>query len=68
VEGAAFLVGGQRLGQDGRDDVARAGQGRRPAGLPEPRRGPCREPGRQLLHGGEQQFFLGAEVVLHQPQ
>ena len=30
--------------------------------------GPVAEPGRQLLHGGQQELFLGAEVVLDQPQ
>ncbi|HEX6453039.1 MAG TPA: hypothetical protein VF060_26715 [Trebonia sp.] len=34
----------------------------------DPRHAPLAEPGRQLLHGGEHEFFLGAEVVLHQPQ
>jgi hypothetical protein len=35
---------------------------------PRTRQGPLGEPDRQVLHAGEQELFLGAEVVLDQPQ
>jgi len=29
----------------------------------QPRHGPCAEPGRQVLHGGQQELFLGASAA-----
>jgi hypothetical protein len=34
----------------------------------DPRHAALAELGGQVLHGGEHELFLGAEVVLHQPQ
>ena len=42
--------------------------GPRPPSPPDPRDNPVAELGCQLLHGGEQELFLGAEVVLDEPQ
>jgi len=68
VEGAPLVVYGQRLGQNGGDDVARAGRPFRRTGLLHPRHHPVAQLCGQPLHGGEQKLFLGAEVVLHEPQ
>ena len=67
-EGAPLVVGGQPLGQDGGDDVARVDRVFCLFDPVDPRQGPRAEPGRQVLHGGQQELFLGAEVVLDQPQ
>ena len=67
-EGAPLVIDGQRLGQDGGDDVTRAGRAACLLDPPDPRQGPLAELGRQVLHGGQQELFLGAEVVLDQPQ
>jgi hypothetical protein len=68
VEGTPLVVRGHPLGQDGGDDAARAGRAFRRTGLLHPRHHPFAQLLGQALHGGEQELFLGAEVVLHQPQ
>jgi hypothetical protein len=67
-EGAPLVVGGQCLGQDGADDVTRAGPAACLLDPPDPRHRPLAESDCQVLHPGQEELFLGAEVVLHQPQ
>ena len=50
------------------DDVTRTGLAACLVAPPDPRHRPLAEPGCQVLHPGQKQLFLGAEVVLHQPQ
>jgi hypothetical protein len=68
AEGAPLVVGGQRLGQDGGEDVARANRVLCLLEPLDPRQAALAELRCQVLHAGEQELFLGAEVVLHQPQ
>ena len=67
-EGAPLVIGGQCLGQDGRDDVTGAGLAASLLHPPDPRHRTLAEPGCQVLHPGQEELFFGAEVVLDEPQ